>query len=311
MLKITMKSSGPKAATVQLYGEIDESAPRRLAAELKAAGELDELVVHVHSGGGDAFGGVALRSILARQKGKVIAVVDGIAASAASIILTGASEVHMAAGSFQMVHDPAALVLGVEDDMTAMAQALGKIADEMASLYAQKTGKTPAEMRTLMRSETWLNAQESVDLGLADLVLEQERIAASVEPGRFLNAPAELTAPPPAPKGRQPTPDEAAERQRDAAIAAACAEFGDLSLASTYIEAGLSIADVEQILAEKTEERDARADEIARLKGAATKAEKERMRQADIAAGWSRVIAQTTPKHLRPYLREDLTHENG
>uniref|UniRef100_UPI0026094659 ATP-dependent Clp protease proteolytic subunit n=1 Tax=uncultured Paracoccus sp. TaxID=189685 RepID=UPI0026094659 len=91
------------------------------------------------------------------------------------------------------IHDPAGLVMGTASDMRAMAEALDKVGDSLATGYATKSGRPAAEIAGLMAAETWLDASEALALGLADRLAEPVRIAASFDIGRFRNAPPALS----------------------------------------------------------------------------------------------------------------------
>jgi ATP-dependent Clp protease, protease subunit len=93
-----------------------------------------------------------------------------------------------------MLHDPSALVLGTAADMRAMADALDKMKAGMVAAYRDKSGRDDAEIEALLAAETWLSAQEAVDLGLADRIEQPVRMAAHFDLSRFRNTPPQLVA---------------------------------------------------------------------------------------------------------------------
>lgn len=143
-------------------------------AEIKGDVEL-----HLHSPGGDAFDGVAIYNALREHDGKVHGVVDGLAASAASVIAMAADDLEMKNGSQLMIHDAWGLAMGPEEDMAKMAKFLGKVSDATAEIYAAKAGGTPEEWRKAMKAESWYTGREAVEAGLADTVETQKAAAKS------------------------------------------------------------------------------------------------------------------------------------
>jgi hypothetical protein len=88
-----------------------------------------------------------------------------------------------------MIHDPAGLVMGTADDMRSMAEALDKVKGSLVQGYATRSGRTPEDIAALMSAETWFDATDALEAGLATRLVEPVRIAASFDIGRFRNAP--------------------------------------------------------------------------------------------------------------------------
>jgi ATP-dependent protease ClpP protease subunit len=138
------------------------------------AGVRGPLDVHISSSGGDVFQGLSIYSALtAYGKGPVTTYCDGLAASIASVIMQAGQRRVMAPGSVLMLHDAWAVVDGNQADMESMAATLGKLSDNIASVYASRAGGTVAYWRDVMRAETWYTAEEAVAAGLADEVAGQ------------------------------------------------------------------------------------------------------------------------------------------
>lgn len=166
-------------ATIRLYEPIDEwggwwglSAEEMADAVDSLPASVTEIRLLINSPGGDVFDGTAIFNILAAHPARIVAVVQGLAASAASFIAVAADELVMNPGSMLMIHDPSAVVIGWASDMREMADLLDKIGDNLADLYARKAGGTAAEWRERMLAETWYTAAEAVAAGLADRVEE-------------------------------------------------------------------------------------------------------------------------------------------
>ena len=130
--------------------------------------DVDELEVHVNSPGGAVWDGIAIMNALKAHRAKVIMIVDGLAASAASIVAMAGDEVVMAEGSQMMIHQASGGVWGNADYIRDMAAILDKIDNNLAGIYARRTGTPRASWLDLMRAETWYNADEAVEAGLAD-----------------------------------------------------------------------------------------------------------------------------------------------
>jgi len=135
--------------------------------------EIDgDVEVHINSGGGDVFDGIAMYNALASRSGTVTTVVDGIAASIASIIAQAGQTRVIAPGAMMMIHDALSLCIGNAADMRETAELLDQVSDNLASVYASRGG-TPAQWRDAMKLESWYTAQDAVDAGLADKLAER------------------------------------------------------------------------------------------------------------------------------------------
>lgn len=130
-------------------------------------------VVRLSSEGGDPFAGEAIRSTLAQHPGGVEVIVEGIAASAASLLFMGGTRRLMSAGSMLMIHDPSTMVFGTEAELLQQAAVMGQLADTYAAVYARAAGNTTAEARRIMKAETWFNAEEAIAAGFADDILAE------------------------------------------------------------------------------------------------------------------------------------------
>jgi ATP-dependent protease ClpP protease subunit len=167
--------------------------------------------LRLNSPGGSVFDAVAIFNALTRHSGTVTVWIDGIAASAASYIAMAGDEIVMPENAFLMIHDPSGLVMGTAADMRDMAETLDKIAASMTRGYAARSGKSEEDIAALMAAETWFDAQDALDAGLATRMAEPVRIAASFDIGRFRNAPmalAELSDAEGAATGDDIVPDE-------------------------------------------------------------------------------------------------------
>lgn len=148
---------------------------------VRAAGDRG-LHVRIHSPGGDPFEAVAMRSLLASYTGPLRITVDGLAASAATILLTvPGADVRAAEGSMVMIHNSTAFADGGASDMDTTAAMLRAVDGTMAQLYADATGRDLEEITTAMDAETWLTAEEAQAFGLVGSLVERPQVAASVK----------------------------------------------------------------------------------------------------------------------------------
>lgn len=134
-----------------------------------AAGK--ELEVHIHSPGGDAYAGFAIYSLFKAYTGKKVMIIDGIAASAASIIAMAADELKVSSAGMLMIHNAWSMSWGNHNDLRKSADDLEKLSNNGAKLYQHKTGKTLEEIKQLMDDETYMNADEALELGFVDEIL--------------------------------------------------------------------------------------------------------------------------------------------
>ncbi len=177
--RINAKASSPKAV-VHIYDDIGwmGTSAKSLAGELKAL-DVDEIELHLNSPGGDAWDGIAIYNTLRDHRATVAVIVDGVAASAASVIAMAGDSVRMNRGSQLMIHDAWGLVIGNAGDMVDAAAMFDKISDGMAEIYAARAGGTVADWRKAMAAESWYTAAEAVEAGLADEQVENEPAEAS------------------------------------------------------------------------------------------------------------------------------------
>lgn len=129
-----------------------------------------DLTVRVNSPGGDVFEGFAIYNLLKQHDGKVDVYVDGLAASAASIIAMAGDNVYMSETAMMMIHDPWTMALGNADDMIETAALLEKIKDSIIPAYTNRTGLSAEQVADMMKAETWMTGKEAAELGFASLI---------------------------------------------------------------------------------------------------------------------------------------------
>lgn len=153
------------------------------------------LTVHINSGGGYATEGAAIHALFSGRAGPTNFVVEGIAASAASLIVMAGDTVTMSDGAVMMIHDPASFTFGTVDDHAKTVEGLEALATAYARVYALKSGKTEDECRAIMKAERWFAPDEAVAEGFADTTgTTKAQPVAAFDYRAYAQAPQKLTA---------------------------------------------------------------------------------------------------------------------
>lgn len=168
-----------RTADIWIYDAIgpsffDESTDAKSFTRDLAALDVDRIVLHINSPGGDFFDGLAIYNALRDHPATVTSVVDGLAASAASFVAQAGETRRMNRAAQMMIHDASGFAVGNAAVMQDLAELLGKVSDSIASIYAERSGGTVEDWRTAMKSETWYTAAEAVDAGLADEAVNED-----------------------------------------------------------------------------------------------------------------------------------------
>ena len=150
----------------------DDVTPALFKDELEA-GEGD-VTVWINSPGGDCIAAAQIYNMLSAYKGKVTIKVDGIAASAASVICCAGDQVLMSPVSMMMIHNPATIAFGDHSEMQKAMDMLEEVKESIINAYVLKTGQSRAKLAHLMDAETWMDANKAVELGFADGILSRE-----------------------------------------------------------------------------------------------------------------------------------------
>ena len=161
-----------REATVYLYDVIDDwwgIDAHSFALDI-AALDVDTLHLRVNSPGGDGLSGRAIQVALAEHPARVVAHIDGLAASAATFAVLAANEVHMAPGAFYMIHQCWSLVLGNAEELRNQAGILDALDNQMQKDYARASGQSEYDIRNMMESETWMDAEQAQTLGFIDSI---------------------------------------------------------------------------------------------------------------------------------------------
>ena len=148
------------------------------------AGLAGDITVRINSGGGSAWDGIAIHNALKAHKGRVTVRVDGVAASAASVILMAGAEIVCPANASIMIHNAATLAWGNKAEIEKTRAMLEKLDGQMAELYAERSGQTPKAIAEMMDAETWMTGAEAVAKGFAERTTTED----PAEPAAFAYA---------------------------------------------------------------------------------------------------------------------------
>lgn len=150
----------------------DEVTPKQFRDELKQ--HSGNITVRINSPGGDVFAGIAIYNMLNEHEGEVTIKIDGIAASIASLIAMAGDKIVMLPGSMMMVHNPWTFAAGNADDLEQVVESLKKCSESMLPIYVARTGQEESKVKELLKAETWMTAQDAVELGFADEAIESK-----------------------------------------------------------------------------------------------------------------------------------------
>ena len=187
----------PEARVLELYGTIaseswfdDDVTPQMFKDELFA--DDGDVVIYLNSPGGDCIAASQIYTMLMDYRGNVTIKIDGIAASAASVIAMAGTSVLMAPTSLMMIHNPMTAAFGSKDEMEKAIEMLEEVKESIINAYELRTGLSRARISHLMDSETWMNAKRAIELGFADGMLTDEKVTAEMPAFEFSDRAVEM-----------------------------------------------------------------------------------------------------------------------
>lgn len=176
----------PAERTLFLNGTIaeeswfdDDVTPQLFKDELLSGS--GDITVWINSPGGDCVAAAQIYNMLMDYKGNVTVKIDGIAASAASVIAMAGAKVYVSPVSMLMIHNPMTVAMGNAADMEKAIEMLSSVKDSIINAYEIKTGLSRARLSHLMDAETWMDANKAVELGFADEILSRPKLTDSKE----------------------------------------------------------------------------------------------------------------------------------
>ena len=176
MRKIWNFTDEGEVRTLRIEGQIadetwfgDEVTPQLFKNDLLAG--TGDITLWINSPGGDVFAAAQIYNMLMDYQGDVHVIIDGLAASAASVIAMAGTTVSMSPVAMMMIHNPWTFAQGEAKDMAKVIEMLGEIKESIINAYELRTGLSRTKISHLMDSESWFNAKKAVELGFADKVL--------------------------------------------------------------------------------------------------------------------------------------------
>lgn len=149
----------------------DDVTPQLFKDELMAG--TGDVTVWINSPGGDCVAAAQIYNMLVEYPGSVTVKIDGIAASAASVIAMAGIRVLMSPVSMLMIHNPMTIAFGDSGEMQKAIEMLGSVKDSIINAYEIKTGLSRAKLSHLMDAETWMDANKAIELGFADEIMKR------------------------------------------------------------------------------------------------------------------------------------------
>ena len=150
----------------------DEVTPKLFKDELLAS--TGDITVWINSPGGDVFAASQIYNMLMEYTGKVTVKIDGLAASAASVIAMAGGDVYMSPVSMLMIHNPSTIAIGDSEEMMRAKALLDEVKESIINAYELKTGLSRTKLSHLMDAESWMNANKAIELGFADKIMFME-----------------------------------------------------------------------------------------------------------------------------------------
>lgn len=219
-----------------LFSDSDQSfTAKEVASVMAEIPRSKPITIRLNSGGGIATEGAAIYAILRDHPGRKTMIIEGVAASAASLIAMAGDETVMKLGATMMIHDPAGITIGNSATHQKSIEQLETMASNYAEVYADKTGETPKKMRDVMKAETWYTAAEAVAASLADRV---DKGSSRREPTAFdyrlyQHAPSELVAMATDRNWRMRSEDDPAEEEGEEGMSKELTDAEKAALAET------------------------------------------------------------------------------
>lgn len=180
-------ANAPMTAEISIFDEIGMwgVTAKQFISDLKALGDVKDILLSINSPGGSVFDGLAIYNALRSSGANVTVKVMGIAASIASVIAMAGKKIVMPENTFMMVHNPLGGGFGHSEDLRAIADAMDKVGESLVATYVARTGKSAEEVKALLDAETYMSAEEAVSLGFADELQPAFSIKAAFELDRL------------------------------------------------------------------------------------------------------------------------------
>jgi len=185
-----VSAKGDRKAEILIYEDVGEGwfggvSAKQFAVDLKTLGEVKTIDLRINSYGGDVFDGLAIYRLLVEHKAVVIAHIDGIAASIASVIAMSGDEIIIAEAGEIMIHEAWGIAIGPPADMRAVADRLEAVSASIADVYVSRTGQPKTQIQEWMKAETTFQSADAVKHGFAQSIAPNLKFAARQELSRL------------------------------------------------------------------------------------------------------------------------------
>lgn len=165
----TLRIDGDIVSEASFWGDDSDVIPAEFRQELESG--KGDINLWINSRGGDVFAAAQIYTMLKEYPGKVKVKIDGLAASAASVIAMAGDTVEMSPVSMLMIHNPLTICIGNQNDMKATIERLDVVKETIMNAYNRKTGISRDKLSEMMDAEKYMDAKEAVELGFADSIL--------------------------------------------------------------------------------------------------------------------------------------------
>lgn len=164
----------------------DEISPKQFKEDLDALGDINVLRLYINSDGGDVFAAQAILSMLRRHQARKEVYIDGLAASAATIVAMAGDVIRIPRNAMMMIHNPWTWAVGEAKDFRHIADVLDQVRESIIAAYDERTGLDRERIAEMMDAETWMTGEEAVAYGFADELDETRPVAAAMRNGRLI-----------------------------------------------------------------------------------------------------------------------------
>ena len=189
------------SAEILIYEDIGAGwlggiSAKQFVDDLKGLDKVTDINVRINSDGGSVFDGNTIYNALKRHSARVTVDIDGLAASIASIIAMAGDEIRIAENGFLMIHDPWMVTGGTANELRDAADTMDKVQEQLVNTYVKRTGGDHEQIAQWMSDETWMNADEALERGFVDSIVEESKMAACVKhKDRYKQVPENLVPP--------------------------------------------------------------------------------------------------------------------
>jgi ATP-dependent protease ClpP protease subunit len=184
-------AAGDKQAEILLYGVIGDSfwddtySAEKFAETLQDLGPLDLIKLRINSGGGNVFDATAIYNTLVKNEAEIRVEIEGVAASAATLVAMAGDEIRMSENAYFMIHNASGAVWGTADDMRKYINLLEMVNKSIQATYAARTNIDIADLADMMDEETWFTAEEAMESGFIDAVDEAKAVEPHITPENY------------------------------------------------------------------------------------------------------------------------------